>query len=86
MTDDERLVRLAQRGDQRAFVELIERHRQAIYSLCYRMTGNAAYCVAKGGLRMLCRDLAQELAPHFCLPPVCRRGTIVLWWSWTQGE
>ena len=26
--------------------------------------GYAAYCAAKGGLRMLCRDLALELAPH----------------------
>ena len=27
-------------------------------------TGYAAYCAAKGGLRMLCRDLALELAPY----------------------
>lgn len=26
--------------------------------------GYSAYCAAKGGLRMLCRDLALELAPH----------------------
>ena len=26
--------------------------------------GYAAYCAAKGGLRMLCRDLALELAPY----------------------
>jgi glucose 1-dehydrogenase len=26
--------------------------------------GNTAYCAAKGGLRMLCRNLALELAPH----------------------
>lgn len=26
--------------------------------------GYTAYCAAKGGLRMLCRDLALELAPH----------------------
>jgi len=26
--------------------------------------GYAPYCAAKGGLRMLCRDLALELAPH----------------------
>ncbi len=26
--------------------------------------GYASYCAAKGGLRMLCRDLALELAPH----------------------
>jgi glucose 1-dehydrogenase len=26
--------------------------------------GYAAYCAAKGGLRMLCRTLALELAPH----------------------
>jgi glucose 1-dehydrogenase len=26
--------------------------------------GYAAYCAAKGGLRMLCRDMALELAPH----------------------
>ncbi len=26
--------------------------------------GYSAYCSAKGGLRMLCRDLALELAPH----------------------
>jgi glucose 1-dehydrogenase len=28
------------------------------------MTGNAPYCVAKGGLRMLTRTIAVELAPH----------------------
>lgn len=28
------------------------------------MVGNAAYCAAKGGLRMLTRALAPELAPH----------------------
>ncbi len=28
------------------------------------MPGNAAYCAAKGGLRMLTRTLADELAPH----------------------
>jgi glucose 1-dehydrogenase len=28
------------------------------------MVGNAVYCVAKGGLRMLTRTLATELAPH----------------------
>ena len=26
--------------------------------------GHSAYCAAKGGLRMLCRNLALELAPH----------------------
>ena len=26
--------------------------------------GYASYCAAKGGLRMLCRNLALELAPH----------------------
>lgn len=26
--------------------------------------GHIAYCAAKGGLRMLCRDMALELAPH----------------------
>jgi glucose 1-dehydrogenase len=28
------------------------------------MPGFAAYCAAKGGLRMLCRDMALELAPY----------------------
>ena len=28
------------------------------------MVGNAVYCAAKGGLRMLTRTLATELAPH----------------------
>ena len=28
------------------------------------MVGNAVYCAAKGGLRMLTRTLANELAPH----------------------
>ncbi|HET9979068.1 MAG TPA: glucose 1-dehydrogenase [Ktedonobacterales bacterium] len=28
------------------------------------MVGNAVYCAAKGGLRMLARTLANELAPH----------------------
>ena len=28
------------------------------------MTGNAPYCATKGGLRMLTRTIALELAPH----------------------
>ena len=39
-TIDIRLARLAQNGDQEAFAELIERYKDKIYRLGYRMLGN----------------------------------------------
>ena len=40
MTEQE-LVHSAQKGDTSAFGQLVEAHQSKIYSLCYRMTGNA---------------------------------------------
>jgi RNA polymerase sigma-70 factor, ECF subfamily len=35
---ESRLIARAQRGDEAAFVEIFERHKQRVYSLCLRMT------------------------------------------------
>ncbi|WP_130615108.1 RNA polymerase sigma factor SigW [Cohnella abietis] len=35
-----RLVRLALRGDQRSFAEIVEMYKDKLYHLAYRMTGN----------------------------------------------
>ena len=40
MTEQE-LVHSAQKGETSAFGQLVEAHQSKIYSLCYRMTGNA---------------------------------------------
>jgi RNA polymerase sigma-70 factor (ECF subfamily) len=40
--DERELVEWAQGGDQRAFAELVERNRTMTYTVCYRITGNAA--------------------------------------------
>lgn len=40
MTEQE-LIHSAQKGDTSAFGQLVEAHQSKIYSLCYRMTGNA---------------------------------------------
>src|SRR3954470_8248191 len=47
---DEKLVRLAQRGDTRAFEELVARHRDKIYARAYSMMRNEEDAV----------DLSQE--------------------------
>lgn len=39
---DERLAARAAGGDRRAFEELVARHRQAVYRLCWSATGNHA--------------------------------------------
>ena len=39
--DEASLIRAAQQGDQSAFARLVEANQGKIYSLCYRMTGNA---------------------------------------------
>lgn len=41
MTDD-RLLQRASRGDEAAFLELYERHRDAVYRFAYRLLGEAA--------------------------------------------
>lgn len=37
---ESRLVRLVQKGDQRAFAELVELYKDRIFHLSYRMLGN----------------------------------------------
>jgi RNA polymerase sigma-70 factor, ECF subfamily len=48
--DDELLVEQVKKGNQSAFSILVQRHQGAIYSLCYRMTGDSQEA----------EDLAQE--------------------------
>lgn len=48
--DDELLVEQVRKGNQSAFSLLVQRHQGAIYSLCYRMTGDP----------LEAEDLAQE--------------------------
>lgn len=38
--DDGRLVEASQAGSHAAFAVLVERHRRAVYQLCYRFAGN----------------------------------------------
>ena len=40
--DERELVEWAQAGDQRAFAQLVERNKSMTYTICYRITGNAA--------------------------------------------
>ena len=39
MTDHE-LLDLSKQGDQRAFAQLVERHRHTVWAVCFRITGN----------------------------------------------
>lgn len=48
--NDELLIEQCKQGSQEAFSRLVLHHQDAVYSLCYRMTGNA----------MEAEDLAQE--------------------------
>ena len=41
MPDERDTVRRAQAGDRGAFNQLVVRHQDAVYTLCYRLTGNA---------------------------------------------
>ena len=47
---DELLLEQARKGNQQAFAEVVHRHQGAVYSLCYRMMGDATEA----------EDLAQE--------------------------
>ena len=41
-TSETQLIARAQRGDEEAFAALFETHKRRVYSLCLRMTGDAA--------------------------------------------
>lgn len=41
-TEESRLLTRAQRGDMRAFEELVRMHQQRVYAHCYRMLNNSA--------------------------------------------
>ena len=47
---DEQVIEQCKKGSPEAFAELVRRHQGTVYSLCYRMTGNAVEA----------EDLAQE--------------------------
>lgn len=49
---------MAQRGERGTIINISSVHEDLPFP------GYADYCAAKGGLRMLCRNLALELAPH----------------------
>lgn len=49
--DDDRLARRAQRGDRDAFGQLVVRHQDRVFSLCYRWLGDAA----------VAEDIAQDV-------------------------
>jgi glucose 1-dehydrogenase len=49
---------MAKRGKGGTIVNVSSVHEDIAFP------GHVAYCAAKGGLRMLCRDMAIELAPH----------------------
>lgn len=61
---ESRLVRLVQKGDQRAFAELVELYKDRIFHLSYRMLGN----------RHEAEDLVQET---FCVCIVIWKNTIM---------
>lgn len=50
LDSDEGLAERVRQGDQAAFTQLVLRHQQSVYSLCYRMAGDATEA----------EDLAQE--------------------------
>ena len=53
--NDEALVSRVCEGEQEAFAQLVQQHQGAVYSLCYRMSGDAAEA----------EDLAQEAFMRF---------------------
>ena len=55
LESDETLVERVKKGNQGAFSQLVHRHQETVYSICYRMTGNAAEA----------EDLAQEAFLRF---------------------
>ena len=70
MSDDERLVRRFQGGDEEAFDELVERHRRRVFSLACRLVGTGE-----------ADDLAQEvfLAAYRALPAFRGDSTFSTW-------
>jgi RNA polymerase sigma-70 factor (ECF subfamily) len=70
MSDDERLVRRFQGGDEEAFDELVERHRRRVFSLACRLVG-----VGEAD------DLSQEvfLAAYRALPAFRGDSTFSTW-------
>lgn len=57
---DARLVERFRSGDERAFDELVHRHRQAVYRVAWRLTGNHADAddLAQEAFVRACRSLA----------------------------
>lgn len=69
--DDERLITESKHGSQEAFSQIVGQHQDAVYTICYRMTGNPAEA----------EDMAQEafLRLYRSLPRL-RRGTRLRAW------
>jgi len=57
-TSETQLIARAQRGDEEAFAALFGIHKRRVYSLCLRMTGDAAEDLAQEAFLQLFRKIA----------------------------
>lgn len=98
--EDQSLAQAAQRGDQRAFAQLVEKYQTPVYNLAYRMLGNAndaedaaqeTFLRAYAQLKKFHADHAQRFATwllaidaHYCIDRLRRRK--ILWLSLDESE
>jgi len=98
MLEDQSLAQAAQRGDQRAFAQLVEKYQTPVYNLAYRMLGNPndaedaaqeTFLRAYAQLKKFHAD--QKFATwllaidaHYCIDRLRRRK--ILWLSLDESE